>query len=214
MRLSMLVSVAVLAAISTASAQTRMDRAFKASGENCSDVEWSQEIVREYPGIDRACQKVEKRDGRTYVKFQGTVKEVIDNGRQVRINFKGGDTITLAPPPNATLYMDGRETAISRLSRGTELNFYVPEDQLTAQFFADETGTKSVAVPIVSEQAAAREQSVVREQSQRTPPMEERQSVAAQELPATGSPLPLIALSGIVLLLTGAGVTLYRTLRR
>lgn len=204
------VSTAIFAAFvfSTASAQTSVDRTFKAGGEHCRDVEWSQEILREYPAIGAACQSVEHRAGKTYVKFEGTVKEVIDNGRQVRIDFKQGDTLTLAPPANTVLYMDGRETPISQLRRGAELNFYVPEDQLTAQFFADDSGTKSVAVPIVTKQA------VVREQSQPAAATPERESVAARELPATAGALPLVALSAVMLLLAGAGATLYRILRR
>lgn len=206
MRVSILVSTALLAAIATtaASAQTRVDRTFKAGGESCRDVEWSEGVLREYPGIGAACQSVERRAGKTYVKFQGTVKEVIDNGRQVRIDFKQGETLTLAPPANAVLYIDGRETPFAQLRRGTALNFYVPEDQLTAQFFADDTATRGVGVPIVSEQA------VVREQSQPAQPTTERESVAARELPATGSTLPLMAWSAVLLIFAGAGATLHR----
>lgn len=209
MRFSVLVSTTVLAAFTTAaSAQTSVDRTFKAGGEHCRDVEWSQELLREYPGIGAACQSVEHRAGKTYVKFEGTVKEVIENGRQVRIDFKEGETLTLAPPANAVLYMDGRETPISQLRRGTKLNFYVPEDQLTAQLFADDSGTKTVAVPIVTEQA------VVREQSQPAQMAAQRESVAARELPATAGALPLVAVFGVMLLIAGAGATLYRVLRR
>jgi hypothetical protein len=104
--------------------------------------------------------------------------------------------------------MDGRATPVSRLRRGTKLNFYVPEDQLTAQFFADDSETKTVAVPIVTEQA------VVREQSQPAQVAAERESVAARELPATAGALPLVAVFGVMLLIAGAGATLYRILRR
>ena len=203
MRLSSMLSTAILAAlaITAASAQTTVDRTFKAGGENCRDVEWSQEILREYPGIGAACQSVEHRAGKTYVKFQGTVKAVIDQGRRIRIDFRQGDTLTLAPPQNAVLYMDGRETPVSKLRNGTKLNFYVPEDQLTAQFFADDTTSKTVVVPIVSEQAA------VSEQSQPAQAIMERQNVVALELPATGSNLPLVAWFAVMFILAGAGAT-------
>lgn len=211
MRLSFLLSTAVLAAlaITSASAQTSVDRTFKAGGEDCRDVEWSRDILREYPGIGAACQSVEHRAGKTYVKFQGTVKEVIDQGRRIRIDFRQGDTLTLAPPANAVLYMDGQETPVSKLQRGTKLNFYVPEDQLTAQFFADDTATKSVVVPIVSEQA------VVSEQSQPAQATMERQNVAALELPATGSNLPFVAWFAVMFIVAGTvATTLFRWLER
>ena len=211
MRLSILLSTATLAAlaITAASAQTSVDRTFKAGGEDCRDVEWSQDILREYPGIAAACQSVEHRAGKTYVKFQGTVKEVIDQGRRIRINFRQGDTLTLAPPANAVLYMGGRETPVAKLQRGAKLNFYVPEDQLTAQFFADDSPSKTVVVPIVSERA------VVSEQSQPAQPTMERESVAAaRELPATGSTLPLMAWSAVMFILAGAcATTLYHWLK-
>jgi hypothetical protein len=209
MRLCPLISSAVLAALtlSAASAQTGVDRTFKAGGEHCRDVEWSQDILREYPGIGAACQGVEHRDGKTYVKFQGTVKEIIDHGQQLRIDFKEGDTLTLAPPANTVLYMDGRKTPISQLRSGAQLNFYVPEDQLTAQFFSDDAPTPIVSVPIVSAKA------VVREQAQPAQPPIVRQSVAAQVLPATGSGLPLVAWLAAILIFAGSGVTVYRLLR-
>lgn len=209
MRLSYVVALGIIASFSVgaASAQTSVDRAFKASGENCRDVEWSKEMLSEYPGIGGACQSVERRAGKTYVKFQGTVREVINNGQRVRIDFKQGDTLTLAPPANTVLYMDGRETPISQLRRGAQLNFYVPEDQLTAHFFADDRGATGVAVPIVSEPIVAREQT--------HPAMETRdhQAVAARELPATGSSLPLIAWVAVMLIAAAASVTLYRMFR-
>jgi len=211
MRLSFLLSTTILAAlvITAASAQTSIDRTFKAGGEECRDVEWSQDILREYPGIGAACQSVEHRGGKTYVKFQGTVKEVIDQGRRIRINFRQGDTLTLAPPANAVLYMDGQETPVSKLRNGTELNFYVPEDQLTAEFFADDTASKTVVVPIVSEQAVASEQ------SQPAQATMERQNVAALELPATGSNLPFVGWFAVMFIVAGAGATIvYRSLRR
>lgn len=211
MRLSFLLSAAILAAvaIASASAQTSVDRTFKAGGEDCRDVEWSRDILREYPSIGAACQSVERRAGKTYVKFQGTVKEVIDQGQRIRIDFRQGDTLTLAPPANAVLYMDGRETPVSTLRSGARLNFYVPEDQLTAQFFADDTASKAVVVPIVSEQA------VVSEQSQPAQATMERQNVAALELPATGSNLPLVAWFAVMFIVAGAGATIvYRWLGR
>lgn len=133
----------------------------------------------------------------------------IDQGQRIRIDFRQGDTLTLAPPANSVLYMDGRETPVSNLQRGAKLNFYVPEDQLTAQFFADDTASKPVVVPIVSEQA------VVSEQSQPAQATMERQNVAALELPATASNLPLVAWFGVMFIVAGASATMmYRWLRR
>ena len=161
MRFSSIVCAGIVAAcaVGPASAQTSVDRTFKASSQDCRDVQWSADILRDYPGIAGACQRVEQRDGRTFVKFQGTVKSVSKDGGELKIDFKDGETLTLAPTATTMLYMGGVETPVSQLYRGAKLNFYVPEDRLTAQFFADDSGAKSVEIPIVREQAAALEPS-------------------------------------------------------
>jgi len=200
MRLSIIAAGGILVAcVGAASAQTSVDRTFKADGQDCAAVQWSKELLREYPGIGAACQAVERREGTTYVKFTGTVRQVSDDGK-VKIDFKQGDTLTLAPPADTVLYMDGRKTPISQLRRGTVLNFYVAENRLTAQFLAE--GAEPVEVPIVREQVVAREQ----------PPPADRQLVA-QNLPATASGLPLMAWAAVIFLMLGAAMTLYRNSR-
>lgn len=205
MRLSSIVCAGIVAAcgVGAASAQTSVDRTFKASSQDCRDVQWSADILRDYPGIGGACQRVEQRDGRTFVKFQGTVKSVSKDGGRLEIDFKDGETLTLAPTPTTVLYMGGVETPVSQLYRGAKLNFYVPEDRLTAQFFAEDSSARSVEVPIVAEQSAAREPSR----------SEDRQTLAALELPATAGGLPLVGWSAVLLILIGTSVTVVRMLR-
>ena len=208
MRLSSIVSAGIVAAcaVGAVSAQTNVDRTFKASSQECRDVQWSADILRDYPGIGAACQRVEQRDGRTFVKFQGTVEAVNDEGRELVVDFKDGQTLTLAPTPTTMLYMGGVETPVSQLYRGAKLNFYVPEDRLTAQFFADDSSAESVEIPIVREQTAALEPAQPA-QSQ------DRQTVAARELPATAGALPLVGWSAVLLILVGTGVTVFRMLQ-
>ena len=131
MRFSSLVCAGIVAAcaVGAASAQTSVDRTFKASSQDCRDVQWSAEILRDYPGIGGACQRVEQRGGRTFVKFQGTVKSVGNDGRELKVDFRDGETLTLAPTATTMLYVGGVETPVSQLYRGAKLNFYVPEDR-------------------------------------------------------------------------------------
>jgi hypothetical protein len=208
MRFSSIVCAGIVAAcaVGPASAQTSVDRTFKASSQECRDVQWSADILRDYPGIGGACQRVEQRNGRTFVKFQGTVKAVSSDGRQLKVAFKDGQTLTLAPTATTVLYMGGVETPVSQLYSGAKLNFYVPEDRLTAQFFADDSSAKSVEVPIVREQSAAPERAQLAQR-------EDRQIVAARELPATAGGLPLVGWSAVLMILIGTGVTVYRMLR-
>jgi hypothetical protein len=206
MRFSGIVCAGLVAAcaVGPASAQTSVDRTFKASSQDCRDVQWSADILRDYPGIDGACQRVEQREGRTFVKFQGTVEAVSNDGRELKVDFKDGKTLTLAPTSTTVLYVGGVETPVSQLYRGAKLNFYVPEDRLTAQFFADDSGAKSVEIPIVREESAAHEPVLAQSEDRR---------VAARELPATAGGLPLIGWSAVLLILIGTGVTVVRMLQ-
>lgn len=173
-------------------AQTSIDRSFNTTSKDCSAVQWTDAALMAYPSIASACQSVEERDGKTYVKFEGKVARNINRGEQLAVNFKDATEMTLRPPANTVLYVDGRKTPVRDLQRGDELTFYVPEDRLAAQFPEDDTPrTQYVLVPIVREEA---------------------EQVAS--LPSTASELPLVALSGVLLLGLGAGLTVFRLRRR
>ncbi len=189
-----------LAASAGALAQGRVDRAFSATGTDCSDVTWSEEALEQYPNIARACRDVLERDGRYYVQFEGTVRRVGNLGQRITVDFRDGDTLTLTPPENMTLLINDRQTRVRDLRPGDRLTFYVPQDQLAASFFAGAPETsEEQTVPI-------------------TPDEEERPLAAAAQpdrdrLPRTAGPLPLIGAAGFGLLALGAGLTALRRLR-
>ncbi len=87
MRISrtILVGAITIAATATAFAQSRVDRAFTATGTSCDQVEWSQEALEDYPQIASACQEVLERNGRYFVLFEGEVERVADRGRQITV---------------------------------------------------------------------------------------------------------------------------------
>lgn len=94
-------------------AQSSVDRSFTTVSKNCSDVKWSDAALKNYPNIAPACQSVEERNGKMYVKFQGNVARNIDRGKQLAVDFKGGSTITLSSPANTELYVNGRKTPVT-----------------------------------------------------------------------------------------------------
>jgi hypothetical protein len=197
---SLLLGGMTLTLLSAASlAQTSVDRSFTTVNKSCDGIRWSEAALKEYPNIASACQAVEERNGKTYVKFQGKVDRNINRGKQVAVNFKDGSTLTLSPPENMQVYVDGRKTSVANLQRGDELNFYVPEDRFAAQFAQDETPQPQfVAVPIM-----------YRETYSETTP--ER---SAANLPATASDLPFSALGGFMLLGLGGALSLRRLGKR
>jgi hypothetical protein len=180
----------LIACASAASAQSSTDRSFTAVSDNCDSVTWSERAVATYPTIASACQGVEQRNGKRYVKFSGTVKRTENQGQRLVVNFKDGGEVTLTPPAETNLYVNGKKTPVSDLARGDQLNFYIAEDRLAAQFpETEQQSARLVIVPIV-----------VREQQ-------------LASLPSTAGPLPLLALAGTLSLGLGGLLTLYRRRR-
>lgn len=195
MNISRVIVLAALAASATALAQrSGADRAFTATGTSCEDVTWSEEALAQYPNIATACREVMERDGRYYVRFEGEVRRVSAGGREMTIDFEDGDRLTVTPPENLSVYMDGRKTRVRDLRPGDRLNFYIPQNQLVATFFAGEPET-----------APAEEAPI-------TPAPEETYAAELdrEELPAAGSLLPLAGFAGLLLIGVGAALTLYR----
>lgn len=173
---------------SIAGAQTSIDRSFKSVANDCQAIQWSDNALQMYPTIAAACQSVEEREGKKYVKFQGTVERVADGGRRLVVDFKDGGQITLFPPPETNFYVAGRRTQAAQLQRGDALNFYIAEDRLAAQFpenaETEVVNTRFVVVPIMAPEA--------------------RDEQVAATLPATATSLPLLGLGGVVFLSLGA----------
>jgi hypothetical protein len=109
---------------------------------------------------------------------------------QLVVNFKDGGEVTLTPPPETSFYVNGKKRKVAELERGSDLNFYIAEDRLAAQFPETEVqSARLVVVPIVVH--------------------EERMA----SLPSTAVPLPLLALGGMLTLGFGGMLTLYRRRR-
>jgi hypothetical protein len=187
---------ALLFAAMSATAQTSIDRTFTTTSNDCDDVEWSEEMLSTYPDIGEACQSVEERDGKKFVKFEGIVRQNRDRGTSVDVDFKDGSRVNLTPPEGTQIYMNGRSTSVASLRRGDQLTFYVPEDRVIAHFFAEEPTSarpaQVVTVPMAPAQVG-----------------EERERMAAS-LPSTASGMPLIALFGMLTLAVGVGLTVVR----
>src|SRR5690606_8041968 len=150
----------------------------------------------QYPRIATACREVMQRDGKYYVRFEGEVQRVADRGRQLTIDFRDGDRLTVTPPDNLSVTIDGRPTAARDLRPGDELTFYVPQDQLAVSFFAGQPQTSPPQiVPIEPPREVV---------AQNQPPR--------QTLPRTASLLPFAALAGWVLLAVGGALALKRRL--
>jgi hypothetical protein len=188
--LTTLSAAGLIVCASAAIAQSSTDRSFTAVADNCDSVTWSERALATYPTIASACQGVEERNGKRYVKFSGTVKSSEQQGQRLVVNFKDGGEVTLTPPADTSLYVNGKKTPVASLARGDKLNFYIAEDRLAAQFpETEQQSARFVIVPIV-----------IREQQ-------------LASLPHTAGPLPLLALVGAFSLGLGGLLSLYRRRR-
>jgi hypothetical protein len=57
----------IITCAASVQAQSRVDRSFTATSNDCSSVQWSQEALRKYPSIASACQSVQERNGMRFV---------------------------------------------------------------------------------------------------------------------------------------------------
>lgn len=196
-RIAPILAALVLGASASALAQSPTDLTFTATGTQCEDVSWSPKMTEHYPRISEACQAVVQRDGRYFVVFSGTVSRVTNLGRNLTIEFKDGDRATLHPPSDMMIDVEGTMTRVRDLQRGQKLTFYVPQERFVAEVAEGERF--SAPIPITDWK----------------PEHIEYTSTASRptELPKTGTDLGLLALSGLGLLLTGAGFTAARYLR-
>jgi len=178
-RAKIIAAAFALAAAAGVNAQSSVDRSFSAGATTCSDVNWSPEMLAKHPKIGSACQEVMQRDGKTYVKFEGTVKKVAKGGSEVTMDMKGGDKLVLNPDPNRNVIIGGKKTPVKSLRPGDTLTFYVPDDRVVAAVM--ETPTAPVEeVPI-------------------GPPVIEQVAMTTttyDELPKTASSWPMLALFG------------------
>ena len=229
-RIAPLSLLGLMAVSSNAAAQatlldrtTSVDRAFESSPKDCSDVRWSQAAQDAFPSIGEACQAVEERNGKTYVKFEGVVEKVADMGNRIRVDFKDGKTMTFTPAPQTVLYIDGERTPFAEVREGMNLNFYVPEDRVQAELRPDRTRIAFIIFPFdtptiptaqARDRVAQADTARDRMRSQDSSRDRVAQSDNTAELPATAGPLPLLGVGGLAFLLSASGLALRRKLRR
>jgi hypothetical protein len=155
---------------------------------SCSDLTFTGPVAREFPDARNACLDVVTRDGRPFAHFNARIRSV--RGNTVEAEFKMPDgtftrPISVTPDPSSRVRIAGRNYRWSELSRGQELDVYLPPDRWEiavpedpAQEFA---AAPTVTVFVISEPSP---------------------TVAANTLPRTASPLPLAgALGGLLVTL-------------
>jgi len=159
---------------------------------SCRDLTFTGPVARQFPDARDACLGVETRDGRQYAHFNARIRNV--RGNIVEAEFKLPDgsytrQISFTPDPDARVRIAGRDYRYRDLSRGQELDVWLPPDRW------------EIVVPQDPEQSFAAAPTVaVFAISEPTP------SVAANTLPRTASVLPLTGAFGGLLTVLGFAV--------
>ena len=159
--------------------ETTSTGAVQSSTVTCADLNWSAEVLALNPDIASMCQTVYEKDGKLYAKTSVEVVRVRGNTMTFRPKHTDGTlgdsrSITLDSAWRANI--GGRSYRASDLSRGQELNVYLPEDRF-ALAVADDDGldeTEMMAIGAVT-----------------------------TEMPTTASPLFLVGLAGGAFLALG-----------
>jgi hypothetical protein len=153
----------------------------------CGDLVFTGDIARQYPNAKNACLDVVTKDGQQFAHFKARITRV--RGNTVEAEFKQPDgtytrPISFTPAPNARIRIAGQSYRYSDLTRGQELDVYLPPNRW------------AVAVPETEEPfLTARVVTIV---------ALEEPSPAFAALPRTASPLTAIGLlGGMLALLAG-----------
>jgi hypothetical protein len=157
---------------------------------NCGNIVFSGDISSRFPNARNACLDVVTREGKPYAHFKARVVSVRSGEVQAEFKQPNGDygrTVTFRPESDARIRIAGTTYRYRDLSRGQELDVYLPSDRWEIAVQQD-PAVEFAAAPVVTLIAL------------NDPP----QQVAS--LPRTGSPLPLLAVLGTLLVAFGAGV--------
>jgi len=159
---------------------------------SCRDLTFTGPVARQFPDARDACLGVETREGRQYAHFNARIRNVRANTVEAEFKLPDGSygrPISFTPDPDARVRIAGRDYRYRDLSRGQELDVWLPPDrweivvpQDPEQSFA---AAPTVAVFAISEPAP---------------------TVAANTLPRTASVLPLAGAFGGLLTVLGFAV--------
>ena len=172
------IALAVGLTLSLSAGQLMAAKGVESTTVTCADLNWSAEVLAANPDIAAMCQTVYDKDGKLFAKTSIEVVRVRGNTMTFRpkhIDGTLGDSrsVTLDSSWRATI--GGREYRANDLSRGQELNVYLPEDRF-ALAVEDDDGIDDYDIVLI---------------------------VDATEMPTTASPLFLFGLAGGAFLALG-----------
>jgi hypothetical protein len=171
---------------------------------SCAAVDWNEDLLAQYPRIAEGCQEVVTSEGKRWARFGANFVRSNRDG-SVTLDFQNRqgrsmEELTLMPAQGQRVSIDGRPYRFSELTRGQQLNLYVPEGMYA---LALEPGAPPEQLAQV---VAPPAQGVQLAQADRAPAA----AAPARQLPNTAGPLPLLALGGLASVLAGLALSIRR----
>jgi LPXTG-motif cell wall-anchored protein len=164
---------------------------------NCGNITFSGEIASRFPNARNACLDVVTKEGQQFAHFKARIRNV--SGNKVEAEFKQADGSWGRPAefqmdPSSRIRIAGQSYRYRDLSRGQELDVYLPPDRW------------AIAVPQTDDTDFVTAQAV------QIVPLQEPSATPtfAANLPRTGSPIPLVGVLGLAFLALGSVALLVR----
>jgi hypothetical protein len=201
----------------TAGAQQQLDTNNLAQASvqaaSCAEVDWATDLLALYPRIAEGCQEVVIAEGVKWARFDADFVRSNNRGSTVTLNFKNRQgtsmgAVILRPATEQRVLIDGQRYRFSELTRGQQVNIYVPERMFAV---AVEPGApREQLAQIVREPTGPAQPNPTAAQLLAQADPAPASATTAQQLPATAGPLPFFALAGLMSLLSGLGLTIRR----
>jgi hypothetical protein len=184
-------TMGLLASLTLFAGMAATQSAFAQGG--CGDISFTGEIGTRFPEAKNACLDMVNKNGQEFAHFKAEIMGV--SGNQVRARFKlpngqYSQTYAFTPQSGSRINIAGQRYRFNELSRGQELDVYLPPDRWEFD------------VPASDNFAAAAPAEVVR--------ITTITVASAATLPHTASSVPLVGLLSVALLALGTGLTLIR----
>jgi hypothetical protein len=195
----------------TVAAQQQLDTSnlprSRVQASSCAEVDWAKDLLALYPRIAEGCQEVVLAEGVKWARFDADFVRSDSRNGTVTLNFRNRQgtpmgNLVLKPAAEQRVLIGGRTYPFSGLTRGQQLNLYVPEGIFAV---AIEPGAPSEQLAQIVRQPTSQAQTPLLAQADRVPA-----GTSTRRLPSTAGPLPLFALAGLISVLSGLGLTIRR----
>ena len=103
----------------------------------CNEVNWKEQLLLIFDGIEEACQEVVIRDGNQYVRCEVKfIRATVDGDVYVRMKLRDGTRVERVFPAPKALSVSSNsgmtDFAMHELERGDVLDVYIPMSRVVA----------------------------------------------------------------------------------